>query len=334
MINEKFYNVDLKKYENNEKVDGIFIIQKFNVLQDKNKQNYGDIVLANKNGSYVARMWKIPDIAIEEFKNNEVMLISGTVSEYMNVKQITILKTKVPADDSYDPSLLVPSSKNDPDEMLSFIENTINEIPEDNNKLKQLKLIANRTLNRNKYIFKFIGGAKTNHHNYRNGLLEHSYNVLRNCMNDVEIYGDKNINKYLLYCGAILHDIGKTREYKFNSFVIVTDYTREGILIGHISIGAGEIEIAAEELKKEGIEIDRDVITDLKHLILAHHGKLEYGSPKIPMLKEAEILFRADCRDAFMEMFDNVISASGDAEFSERQYALEGRQITSNVFDK
>ena len=72
MINEKFYNVDLKKYENNEKVDGIFIIQKFNVLQDKNKQNYGDIVLANKNGSYVARMWKIPDIAIEEFKNNEV----------------------------------------------------------------------------------------------------------------------------------------------------------------------------------------------------------------------------------------------------------------------
>ena len=99
-------------------------------------------------------------------------------------------------------------------------------------------------------------------------------------------------------------------------------------------IGAGEIEIAAEELKKEGIEIDRDVITDLKHLILAHHGKLEYGSPKIPMLKEAEILFRADCRDAFMEMFDNVISASGDAEFSERQYALEGRQITSNVFDK
>ena len=212
MINEKFYNVDLKKYENNEKVDGIFIIQKFNVLQDKNKQNYGDIVLANKNGSYVARMWKIPDIAIEEFKNNEVMLISGTVSEYMNVKQITILKTKVPADDSYDPSLLVPSSKNDPDEMLSFIENTINEIPEDNNKLKQLKLIANRTLNRNKYIFKFIGGAKTNHHNYRNGLLEHSYNVLRNCMNDVEIYGDKNINKYLLYCGAILHDIGKTRK--------------------------------------------------------------------------------------------------------------------------
>lgn len=333
-MSKSLYNIDLKDLENNQKIVGAFIIKSFTLAQDRNKQNYGDIILSNKHGNWIARYWRISDEVIKDFQDNDILLISGTVSEYQNTKQITINKTKVPDEGQINEDELVRHSRNDVTVMFNFMLDIIKNIPEDDENLKYLKAVTTRVLEKNSYLFKTIGGSKTNHHNYRAGLLEHSYDVLLNVINDVHIYGYKNINEHLLYCGAILHDIGKIREYKYNSFGIVSDYTREGILLGHISIGVMEIELAAKELADEGILINREVLTDLQHLILSHHGQLEYGSPKLPSMKEAELLFRADCRDAFMEMFDEATDAAGDNEFTSRQYALSGRQITTSIFNK
>lgn len=332
-MSKSMYDIDLKDFENNQKVVGAFIIKSFAVAQDRNKHNYGDIVLSNKHGSWIARYWRISDEVIKDFQEHDVLLISGTVSEYQGAKQITINKTKVPEEDQIDEDELVRCSKKDATMMFNFIQETIDNIPEDDENLKYLKAVTKETLDRNSYLFKIISGAKSNHHCYRNGLLEHSYDVLLDCIHDVDIYGYKNINKHLLYCGAILHDIGKIREYKYNSFGIVSDYTREGILLGHISIGAMEIEISAKNLENKGVPVNREVLTDLQHLILSHHGQLEYGSPKLPAMKEAELLYRADCRDAFMQMFDEATDST-DTEFSARQFMLGGRQITTSVFNR
>lgn len=333
-MSKSMYDIDLKDFENNQKVVGAFIVKSFAVAQDRNKQNYGDIVLSNKHGSWIARYWRISDEVIKDFQEHDVLLISGTVSEYQGAKQITVNKTKVPEEGQIDEDELVQCSKKDATMMFNFIQETIDNIPEDDENLKYLKAVTKETLDRNSYLFRVIGGSKTNHHNFRAGLLEHTYTVLQNCISSVKIYEHEDINKHLLYCGAILHDIGKIREYKYNSFGIVSDYTREGILLGHISIGVAELESSAKNLESKGIPINREVLTDLQHLILSHHGQLEYGSPKLPSMKEAEILYRSDSLDAFVEMFSIATEAAGDNEFTSRQYALSGRQITTSVFNR
>jgi 3'-5' exoribonuclease len=128
-----------------------------------------------------------------------------------------------------------------------------------------------------------------------------------------------SLNRSLLYSGIILHDIGKVKEL---SGPIGTTYTTEGNLIGHIVIAVEEITKIAEEL-----EIDGEEVLLLKHLILSHHGKLEYGSPKVPMLKEAEILHFIDNIDARMMMMDKHLEKTDEGTFTERIFPLENRNL-------
>ena len=128
-----------------------------------------------------------------------------------------------------------------------------------------------------------------------------------------------SLNRSLLYSGIILHDIGKVKEL---SGPIGTTYTTEGNLIGHIVIAVEEISMIAAELEIEGEEV-----LLLKHLILSHHGKLEYGSPKVPMLKEAEILHFIDNIDARMMMMDKHLDNTDKGKFTDRIFPLENRNL-------
>ncbi|RIM73024.1 HD domain-containing protein, partial [Staphylococcus arlettae] len=122
-----------------------------------------------------------------------------------------------------------------------------------------------------------------------------------------------------LYSSIILHDLGKVREL---SGPVATTYTVEGNLLGHISIASEEVSEAAKELNIEGEEIML-----LKHMILAHHGKMEFGSPKLPHIKEAEILFFIDNIDAKMNMFEKAYNKTEKGQFTERIFGLDGRQF-------
>ncbi|MEZ2075627.1 HD domain-containing protein, partial [Staphylococcus aureus] len=145
----------------------------------------------------------------------------------------------------------------------------------------------------------------------------HVLTMLRIAKSICDIY--PLLNKSLLYSGIILHDIGKVREL---SGPVATSYTVEGNLLGHISIASDEVVEAARELNIEGEEIML-----LRHMILSHHGKLEYGSPKLPYLKEAEILCYIDNIDARMNMFEKAYKKTDKGQFTDKIFGLENRRF-------
>ena len=157
----------------------------------------------------------------------------------------------------------------------------------------------------------------TNHHDFVSGLAYHVYTMLRTGEALCDIY--PSLDRNLLYAGIILHDIGKVKEL---SGALNTTYTVEGNLIGHIVIATEEINEIVRELDLEGEEI-----LLLKHVILAHHGKLEYGSPKEPMLPEAEMLNFIDNIDARMMMMNKHLEQVKPGEFTKRIFPLEGRMM-------
>jgi len=131
------------------------------------------------------------------------------------------------------------------------------------------------------------------------------------------------LNRSLLYAGIIAHDMGKVKEL---SGPVATTYTVEGNLLGHISIMSDEVANIAREHNIEGEEVML-----LRHMILSHHGKYEYGSPKLPMLKEAEMLHFIDNIDARMQMFDKHMKKVEKGQYTERIFALENRQFYKPV---
>jgi 3'-5' exoribonuclease len=147
--------------------------------------------------------------------------------------------------------------------------------------------------------------AISHHHNYIGGNMEHTIGVIRLCLNICEMY--PNVNKDLLICGALLHDIGKLKEYTYAAAIDISD---EGNFIGHIVIGEQWIREKIQELKNNGKEFPKELENQLIHLILSHHGKLEWGSPKIPKLIEACILHQADLMDSqvknYMQMIEDA----------------------------
>ena len=159
--------------------------------------------------------------------------------------------------------------------------------------------------------------ATRNHHEFASGLLYHTVSMCD--VADILSSFYDNVNRDILIAGVILHDIGKTLEL---SGPIATKYTLEGKLLGHISISNAMIKETADKLHIEGEEV-----TLLQHMILAHHGKNEYGSPVLPQIKEAEILYLIDNIDARMAMMDKALETVEYGKFTKRVFSLENRAL-------
>ena len=321
------YDFNIKDKMNNEAIQDAFFLKEFKVEVAKNKKEYANVLLMNKNGTYMAKLWDLDEDKKMIFEKAKLILIKGTINEYNGNKQIIINNYKVDDGSKIDIKKLIKSSNTDIEEIMDFFGKTIDEF-EDNT----IKLITQKVLNENLEEFKLVGGAKSNHHNYMGGLAEHSYQILLDCMAVASRY--RHIDKDLLYAGAILHDIGKIKEFVYdNATGIVSDYSREGDLLGHLVIGSQEVALAEYKLSLEGYELNHKTVMNLQHLILSHHGKLEFGSPKLPMMPEADILSKMDSMDCYQEMFANAIEELPEGvEFTQRQYALDGRKITSSEF--
>ena len=197
---------------------------------------------------------------------------------------------------------------------------------EDSENLKAGKMvfIEGTVLDYRKKQFISYPAAKSMHHDFYSGLIYHTTTMLKIAKALVGIY--PSLNKDLLYSGIILHDLGKTIEL---SGPVGTSYTLEGELLGHIVIMSDEVARMADKL---GIEAEE--ITLLRHIILAHHGKYEFGSPKLPMIKEAEIIHFIDNIDARMMMFEKNLANVEPGAFSEKLFGLEGRHFYVPTFDK
>lgn len=289
----------LSDLHDGEHINDVYLIKTKQSAVTKNGKPYENLTVADRTGSLNAKIWEPNSGGIEEFEELDYAFLTGDVSSYQGALQISIKRLKVAREGEYDPADYLPVSARDVDEMYRDLLNVINTV-----KNPHLNLLLKKFFEEDEAFigsFKKSSAAKQIHHGFVGGLIEHTLSVTRLCKYYTKAYPD--LNHDLLISASILHDIGKTREL---SAFPHNDYTDEGQLVGHIVIGASMITEKAHEIE----DFPEQLLTELVHCILSHHGEYEFGSPKKPALMEAMALNLADNTDAKMESMKELFSNS------------------------
>lgn len=261
----------------------------------KNGKPYLKLVLADKTGAMNAMIWNV-DNRVQAFEKNDVVAIDGTVTSYMGEKQFSVTTIRKALENEYDPSNYYRCAEESPESLYGRIRVAVASVA--NPYLHQLLERFFPASGAQKEAFLMQPAAKGFHHNYRAGLAEHTVSVLNIAQSLSRQYPSANSD--LVTAGALLHDIGKMKEL---SPAPACDYTDAGRLAGHIAMGA--IMINAEAAQISGFP--EDTLLQLTHVILSHHGSLEFGSPVLPATAEAMIVHLADDADAKLnELRDGV----------------------------
>jgi len=269
--------------------------------------------LSDDSGDIEAKLWGVKPEDEQMYTGKTIVYIRGEAFDYRGRLQLKIARIRpVNDEDQVKIEDLVPTAPMEKLDMLEQVNQFVFDIG--NPKIQRMTRFL---IKKYQHAFLEAPAATRNHHEFMSGLAYHVVCMLQIAQSVVQLYS--SLNKDLLYAGIILHDLGKVREL---SGPIDTEYTTEGKLIGHISLMAAEIRQTASELKIEGEEPML-----LEHLILSHHGKGEWGSPKPPLLREAEILHHIDNLDAKMNMMDRALGKTEAGHFTERIPALENRTI-------
>jgi len=286
------YIEDLKE---DEKVIGHYLCKQKQNLKSKSGKTYLSLKLQDKTGVIVAKVWDL-NKDIQNFEENQFIKIDGTVLTYQNEPQMKITKIRRSMEGEYDPMDYIPCTDKDVNSLYNQIVDYIKTI--NNPYMRQLLenlVVKNSEIAR---LLKVTSAGKNMHHSYMGGLIEHTLSIVQIC--DFMSTRYKFVNRDLLISTAILHDLGKI--YELSEFPI-NDYTDDGQLLGHIII-------CSEMVTKESNKIEgfpHSLQSLIKHSILAHHGELEYGSPKTPKTIEAFILHCADNMDAKIKMFEEML---------------------------
>lgn len=275
-----------------------------------NRSTYLSITLQDVTGTIDAKLWNASNDQVEKIKTGTVVHVKGDIIKYNDDRQMKIIKIHVASNDPQEQIKYLKSAPKTGEELIEEIKKYIERI--DNLKLNQLVKAL---------FFKYIDkltiypAASKNHHEYVSGLAHHTYSMLRIADALCGLY--PSLNKDLLFAGISLHDLGKVVEL---SGPVVPEYTVEGKLLGHISISQAMVKEMADKMNIEGEEV-----TLLQHMILSHHGKNEFGSPVLPQVKEAEIIYLIDNMDARINMLEKALETVEPGNFSKRVFALENR---------
>ena len=284
-----------------ERVSGIYLCKSRQTALTKAGKTYENVILQDKTGTVDAKIWDPNSRGIEAFEGLDYVDIMADVTSFQGQLQLNVKRVRKAQEGEYNPSDYLPVSGKDIEEMYAELLGFVDRV-EDPWLSQLLKGIF---VNDQKFVkaFKFSSAAKSVHHGFVGGLLEHTLSVTKLCEYYVRTY--PMLNADLLYTAAMCHDIGKV--YELSPFP-ENDYTDAGQLLGHIMIGA---ELVGMRIRKiQGFPVK--LANELKHCILAHHGELEYGSPKKPALLEAVALNFADNTDAHMQMMMEALKAGGD----------------------
>ena len=284
-------------------IDSLFVVSKKLIKKKKNNEDYCVVTLQDKEGSIEAVIWTEAFRNTEDFGEGDFVSVRGDVSEYRGGKQLTIsFITKVKNKEDIEYSDFIRTTKEDTDGMFSEIKSYIGSIGN-----HYLKKLLNLFFEDKDFVRSFCHAtaASMYHHAYMGGLLEHTLSVTKICDFLSGVYS--NLNRDLLISGAILHDIGKIREYEVGVIIKVTD---EGKLLGHITIGYGWI---LEKIKQIG-GFPEDLKERILHMILSHHGHKEFGSPRRPKILEAFVLYHVDHMDADVGGYNIILEKSREGE--------------------
>lgn len=305
----------LLDYEVDDNMELFVLIKAAEVRLAKNGKKFIAFNFADTSGEINGKFWDASPEEIEQFQAGCVVLLKGKRETYQQNPQIKILGMRLANEqEPSDPSLYVKgapvSSEQMNEEFKAFLEEITN---------PTLYQIVCYLINKHKKAFFEYPAAKTNHHAYNGGLAFHTLSILRLAQAVLKNY--PNIDQSLLYAGIFLHDLGKTSEL---SGPVATSYTNVGNLIGHIVLIDEEIVSACQALNMD--KNGQDILL-LRHMILAHHGLLEYGSPVQPHLLEAEILHHLDDLDASIQMIQTALEKTTPGEFSERIFGMDRRNF-------
>lgn len=287
----------IKDLHEGETIRSIYLCKGKRSAETRNGKPYDNLILQDKTGVLDGKIWDPNSQGIAEYDEKDFIEVVGDVITYNNNLQLNIKQLSKASEGEYDPADYMPTSEKSADgmyeELLGYIQGISNKY------LRQA--VEYYFVNDADFIKTFKGhsAAKTVHHGFAGGLLEHTLSVIRLCEYFADAY--EIINKDLLIASAICHDIGKTREL---SEFPDNDYTDEGQLIGHIVIGVEMISEAIRTIPDFPVVL----ANEWKHCIIAHHGELEFGSPKKPALAEAVALNLADHADAKMQTLKEIFN--------------------------
>ena len=294
----------------------VYLCKNKQIALTKNGKEYGNLVMQDKTGTIDAKIWDLGSPGVGKFETMDYVHVEADVTLFQNSFQLNVRRIRRAQEGEYVEADYLPVSKKDIkkmyEELLGYIRSVKNPYLQ---KLLCGYFVENAAFAK---AFQFHSAAKTVHHGFVGGLLEHTLSVTRLCDYYAGYY--PMINRDLLLTAAIFHDIGKTREL---SRFPENDYTDDGQLLGHIIIGT---EMVGESIRSIP-GFPEKLATELKHCILAHHGELEYGSPKKPALLEALALNFADNTDAKMETMIEALRSGGE----NKGWLGDNRLLESNI---
>lgn len=279
---------------------GPYLCKVKNVLKTKMGKSYYSLLLQDKTGTLDAKVWELSN-GIENFDAMDYIYLQGQVTSFQGSLQLNISRIRRCQEGEYDPRDYMPVSKKDIPFMYEELVSLIGSIKTPHfRKLTESFFVEDKEF---KKLFKDHSAAKSVHHGFIGGLLEHTLGVAKMC--DYMAGAYPVLNRDLLLTAALFHDIGKMKEL---SEFPANDYTDDGQLLGHIYMGAEMIGQRIGTIPG----FPEKAASELKHCILAHHGELEYGSPKKPALAEAVALNFADNADAKIQTMTELLDGAGD----------------------
>ena len=311
----------IKDLKEGDRVSDIYLIKQKNSSVTKNGKPFDNVIIQDRTGNLDAKVWDPNSPGIEDFDAKDYVEICGDVVSFNGALQVSVKRARKCSEGEFNPSDYLPTSPYDIEEMYSELLKYIDSV-----KNPYLNKLLCRFFKEDEALiskFKKTSAAKSIHHSFVGGLVQHTLAVTRLC--DFYCTRYEKLNRDLLISAAICHDIGKTKEL---SLYPENDYTDDGNFLGHIVIGAemigNKIHGVSGEAPIEGFP--EFLEQELKHCILSHHGELEFGSPKKPAIMEAFALNFADNTDAKMQIFTEML----DSETSKTWLGFK-KMLDSNV---
>ncbi len=302
-----------------ESIHQYLLIKSANRSVASNGKPFLTLILQDISGEIEAKLWDVTRDDEDAYQSDLIVLVEGDITSFRGKTQLRLRNLRPATEaDPITKADLVPVAPKPVEEMIEKITQYIFKMSN-----SVLQRLTRALLKKHQAAFFDYPAATRNHHEYMSGLAYHVVSMLDLAEAICKLYPDLDAD--LLYAGIILHDMGKVIEL---SGPTGTTYTLEGKLLGHISIMVNEVAQMAKEL---GLDQEEEVLI-LEHVILSHHSKGEWGSPKPPLVKEAEILHMIDNLDAKMNMMSRALEKVGPGEFTDKLFAMDQRTFYKPTF--
>ena len=300
-------------------IEGFLLVRASEQRTSSNGTKYLDLTLSDRQSEINAKMW---DGQTAAPKPSTVVKIRGMMLEYNGRPQLRVDKMRpIEPGDGVDLSQLVPCAPDSTEDMMNLLLGRVERIIS-----KPLQDLVRYRIDECKEQLMYYPAASKLHHAERGGLLHHITTMLKDADAISAIY--PQLDGDLLAAGVMLHDLCKIREFDSDEMGLVSDYSAEGNLIGHLVEGVAELQQAGEALGTP-----KELLMLLEHMVLSHHDLPEYGSPRRPMIPEAEVLHLIDLLDARMYEMDRALSAVSPGSFTERIWSLDRKLYRRKEFE-